>query len=170
MKSLFLLLALSGFSLLNAPVTMATGQLKIVSEDIQIVRAEFGLFKQDNAGNQSFVPAKTVPLVEGQQYGWMIVLKTKKPTIKWREEFTLPYAPATWGDAEAQGLHTVSTDGRVSVMEREISPVDGVIFNSWTVAAGDPQGRHVMRVLIDNRYEQIFEFYVQPVIKHQSTN
>jgi hypothetical protein len=170
MKSLFLLLALSGFSLLNMPVVMATGQLKIVSEDIQIVRAEFGLFKQDNAGNQSFVPAKTVPLVEGQEYGWMIVLKTKKPTIKWREEFTLPYAPATWGDVEAQGLHTVSTDGRISVMEREISPVDGLVFNSWTVAAGDPQGRYVMRVLIDNRYEQIFEFYVQPVIKHQSTN
>ncbi len=165
MKVLFLLLTLFCFSSFNAPVAMATGQLKIISEDVQIVRAEFGLFKK-TANGQSFVPAKTVPLVEGQEYGWMIVLKTKKPLIKWREEFTLPYAPATWGDAEAQGLHTVSKDGRVSVMEREVSPVDGLIFNVWTVAAGDPQGHHLIRVLIDKRYERVFEFDVLPVVKH----
>jgi len=164
MKRLFILFTLFCFSLLNVPVAMATGQLKIISEEVQIVRAEFGLFKK-TANGQSFVPAKTVPLVEGQEYGWMIVLKTKKPMLKWREEFTLPYPPATWGDAEAQGLHSVSKDGRVSVMESEVAPVDGLIFNSWSVAVGDPQGHHVMRVLIDNRYERVFEFDVQPAAK-----
>jgi hypothetical protein len=71
----------------------------------------------------------------------------------------------TWGDAEAQGLHTISKDGRVSVMEREVTPDDGLIFNSWSVAAGDPQGRHKIRVLIDNRYERFFEFDVFPAVK-----
>jgi hypothetical protein len=167
MKALFLFLALCCFSFINVPVAIATGQLKTISEDVQIVRAEFGLFK-NTAKGKSFVPANTVPLVEGQEYGWMIVLKTKKPTIKWREEFTLPYPPITWGDAEAQGFHSVSKDGRVSVMEREISVVDGLIFNIWTVATGDPQGHHLMRVLIDNRYERFFTFDVQPLIKRQS--
>jgi hypothetical protein len=152
----------------NAPVAMATTELKIISEDVQIVRAEFGLFKRTKSESLSFVPAKTVPLVEGQEYGWMIVLKTKKPMIKWREEFTLPYAPASWGNDEEQELHSVSKDGKLSVMEREVSPDDGLIFNSWSVLAGDPQGHHKIRVLINNRYERFFEFDVLPVVKRQS--
>jgi|GEM_PF-974574 len=156
MKPLSLLLVVFCCSLIGASVADATGQLKRASEALHIVRAEFGLF---NASG--FVPSNTVPLVEGQTYGWRIVLKTNKANVRWREEFTLPVAPATWGDAETKGLNTVSNDKRVSVMEREVTPVDGVIVNSWAVVAGDPVGHHVMRVLIDNRYEHIFQFDVQ---------
>ncbi len=168
MKSLSLLLTVFCFSLMEATVASATAKLEILSEDVQIVRAEFGLFNRTPAGNMSFSPAKTVPLVENQEYGWLILLKTKKPTVKWREEFTLPSPPATWGDAEAKGLYSISINRRVSTMERVVSPAEGVIFNSWTVAAGDPKGHHLMRVLIDNRYERVFEFDVQPVVNRQS--
>jgi len=158
MKQLSLLPVAFCFSLISASVAGATGQLKLDPEELQVVRAEFGLF---NASG--FVPSNKVPLVEGQTYGWRIVLKTNKTKVRWREQFTLPVAPATWGDAEIKGLNKVSNDKRVSVMEREETPVDGVIVNSWAVAAGDPVGHHWMRVLIDNRYEHIFQFDVQSV-------
>lgn len=168
MKRLSLLLAVFCFSLIGASVVNATDKLKMNLEDVQIIRAEFGLFQPSTTGNTLFIPAKTVPLVVGQIYGWRIVLKTNKARVKWREEFTLPLAPSTWGDAETHGINSVSENRRVSVMEREDAPVDGVMFNSWAVAAGDPKGHHLMRVLIDNRYEQVFEFDIQPVVKRQS--
>lgn len=155
MKLRFLLRTVLCFSLMVTFVASA-GQLKITPEELQIVRAEFGLF---NASG--FVPTKIVPLTEGQVYGWRIVLKTNKAKVRWREEFRLPVVPATWGDAEIKGLSSISEDRRVSVMEREVLPIDGVIVNSWAVAAGDPKGHHSMRVLIDNHYEHIFEFDMQ---------
>lgn len=159
MKQLSLLRVVFCFSLISVSVADAAGQLKLAPEALHIVRAEFGLF---NASG--FVPSSRVPLIEGQTYGWRIVVKTNKSKVRWREEFTLPVAPATWGDAEAKGLNTVSDNKRVSVMECEQTPVDGVMVNSWAVAAGDPVGHHVMRVLIDNRYEHIFQFDVQKSI------
>lgn len=161
MKRLSLLLTVFCFALLADSVASAAVPLNIIPEELHVVRAEFGLF---NASG--FVPSNRVPLVEGQTYGWRIVLKTNKTKVRWREEFTLPVAPATWGDAETKGLNSVSSDKRVSVMEREESSVDGVIVNSWAVVAGDPVGHHVMRVLIDNRYEYIFQFDVQSAPQH----
>lgn len=161
MKRLSLLLTVFCFALLADSVASAAVPLKIIPEALHVVRAEFGLF---NASG--FVPSNRVPLVEGQTYGWRIVVKTNKTKVRWREEFTLPVAPATWGDAETNGLNSVSSDKRVSVMEREESPVDGVMVNSWAVAAGDPVGHHSMRVLIDNRYEHIFQFDVQSAPQH----
>jgi hypothetical protein len=161
MKRLSLLLTVFCFALLADSVASAAAPLKIIPEALHVVRAEFGLF---NASG--FVPSNRVPLVKGQTYGWRIVLKTNKTKVRWHEEFTLPVAPATWGDAEVKGLNTVSSDKRVSVMEREETPVDGVMVNSWAVAAGDPVGHHVMRVLIDNRYEYIFQFDVQSAPQH----
>jgi hypothetical protein len=158
MKRLSLLLTVFCFALLADSVASAAAPLKIIPEELHVVRAEYGLF---NASG--FVPSNRVPLVKGQTYGWRIVLKTNKTKVRWREEFTLPVAPVTWGDAEAKGMSSVSENRRVSVMEREVTPVDGVIVNSWAVAAGDPVGHHLMRVLIDNRYEHIFQFDVQAV-------
>ena len=53
--------------------------------DVLIVRAEFGLFNPSGSSEQSFVPSRTVPYVVDQGYGWIILLETKKPKIRWRE-------------------------------------------------------------------------------------
>lgn len=157
MKSLSLLFVLFCWSFLAI-----AGTLKLAPNDdtVQIIRAEFGLFNESG-----FIPTNTVPLVVGQNYGWRIELKTNKPIIKWREQFILPATPKTWGDVEQQGLSKLSNDKRVSVMEREVTPENGVIFNAWAVAPGDPKGSYIMRVLIDKRDERIFQFNVQPVTK-----
>lgn len=132
-----------------------------ITPEVSIIQAEFGLFNPSESGEQSFVPSRTVPLTENQGYGWVILLETKKPKIRWREEFTLPSAPTIWGGAEPQGSQSISEDKRVSIIEREVEPDQGLISNSWAVAPGDPKGRYTIRVIIENRLERVFEFEVK---------
>ena len=131
------------------------------SETVEVVSAKFGLFSFDEGGKVQFVPTKTVPLSVDQAYGWIVVLKTNKLKIAWREEFTLPSAPATWGE-QPPGGQTVSPDQKVSVLEREVVLSGGqVISNVWTVADGDPKGPYVMRLFIENARPILFEFNVE---------
>jgi hypothetical protein len=132
-----------------------------VVPEIEIVSAEFGLFNSPESGKPLFVPTRSVPFIENQGYGWIIVIKTKKPKVKWREEFTLPSLPTTWGEGEKQGISTISSDRKTSVIERDVELGRGLISNAWAIAPGDPKGRYVIRVIIDGVMERTFEFEVQ---------
>ncbi len=130
-------------------------------DKVEVTGAQFGIFCQSETGAVSFVPGTTVPLVTGQAYGWVIKLKTDKPTVHWREEFTLPTAPISWGNPSEDFQPSISPDKKVSVLERD-APLDtaGIIFNSWSVVEGDPEGKYKIRVIVDKTIEQIFEFDV----------
>jgi len=127
---------------------------------LQVEAADFGLFSAAADGTLDFTPTRTVPLVESQNYGWAIRLRNPPPRVKWREEFILPSAPVTWGKP-AEGAQTVSKDRTTSVSEREVEPVDGIIFNTWAVAKGDPRGRYTIRVTIDGGEPIVFDFDVE---------
>ena len=161
MNKIILLLVFCAVSLSGAAFAIASNQPVGVVTAPEVIRAGFGLFNPPNSGKPIFVPAKVVPLIPNQGYGWVILLRTDKPKIKWREEFTLPAKPNTWGDPESVGSRSVSTDGRVSTTEREVSPDRGMIFNTWAVAPGDPKGRYVIRVFIEGSLAAVFEFDVQ---------
>lgn len=137
-------------------VATASGQ-----SDLEVRRAEFGLFNKDASDRFTFVPAERVPLVPGQAYGWRIFIKTNKVRVKWREEFELPQAPGTWGEGEAKGRYTISGDRRLSVTERETDSGRGVIVNMWSVAPSDPAGRYVMRIFVEGRLVATFDFDAQ---------
>jgi len=126
-----------------------------------VISGEFGLFNLSDPSQLSFVPTASVPLVPGQAYGWVIRVRTDKAKIKWKEEFTLPVKPETWGNDESVGTRSVSNDGRTSVTEREVSPDRGLIFNSWSVAPGDPKGHYSIRVFIDGNLAKVFKFDVK---------
>lgn len=132
------------------------------SLDAQVVHVggRFGVFNAID-GRSKFVPARVVPLVEGQAYGWVIELRTDKKKVRWREEFTLPQAPETWGTPELLGTRRLSQDSKVLTTERLVEPVDGAIFNMWSVAKGDPAGKHLMRVFVEGRLVNTFEFEVR---------
>jgi len=132
-----------------------------ISSDISVVEAQFGIYKEASNGKRTFVPTNEVPLNVGQVYGWKISLKTSRSKIKWREEFKLPAKPTTWGNGEAAGRHSISEDRTVSVTEREVSPKNGMIRNSWGVASGDPAGEHIMRVYCEDVLVKSFRFYVK---------
>ncbi len=145
----------------QADATTAPEKPLKIRHATQIVSADFGLFELDTPQGPRFSPGTVVPLVENQAYGWIIRLRTDKPTVKWREEFVLPERPATWGDPEPLGKRSISSSGRTSITEREVTPEKGVISNVWTVAPGDPKGRHLIRVFVEGVLVKTFLFEVQ---------
>lgn len=126
-----------------------------------VISGNFGLLNLSDPSKPSFVPSTSVPFVPDQAYGWIIRIRTDKAKIKWREEFTLPVKPSTWGAVEQIGTRSISNDGRTSVTEREVSTDRGLIFNSWSVAPGDPKGKYVIRVFVEGSLAKTFDFEVK---------
>ena len=123
----------------------------------EILHATSGVF---SPSGDSFRPTRDVSLAGKDAYGWIIQVRTDKPVVRWREEFTLPAPAASWGvDGDPQ--ISVAGDGRTSVTEREADASDGWIANVWTVADSDPKGRYVMKVTVDGGPSREFEFDVQ---------
>jgi hypothetical protein len=154
---LFLFLSLSwgapGFAMLDKTPP---------APDIEVIHAEFGLYYASPSGEWVLTPSATVPLEKGQHYGWSILLKTTKPRVKWREEFTLPSPPKSWGGEQMPvAMQTISPDHLTSVLEVDAIPVGGVIENMWEVEPGDPEGHYMIRVTIDGGSAQVFEFEVR---------
>ena len=135
---------------------------KVIPEsEFEVVRSELVLVYGLETKEPRFEPTRKVPLKPGQSFGWVIELQTHKPKIKWREEFALPAAPETWGPTETQDRRRISEDKKVSVIEREVEIERGLIYNFWTLAAGDPAGRYVIRVFIEGVRAATFEFDVE---------
>jgi hypothetical protein len=144
-----------------AAVAALLSAMTAYAGNVEVINAQFGLFCQSEAGTPSFMPGTAVPLVAGQTYGWVIGLKSDKPAVHWREEFTLPDAPAQWGSPDGQTELSISADKKVSVVEKD-APLEagGLILNIWSVAPGDPKGKYSIRVVIDKAVERTFEFNV----------
>jgi hypothetical protein len=124
----------------------------------EIVRSDFGVFSRTET-ELSFRPATTFNLSDQPEYGWVMQVKTDRPTVHWREEFTLPAPAAQWS---TEGFNTqVSQDAKTAVTERDVEPANGLILNAWKAAPGDPKGHYSMRVVVDGTAERIFEFDLQ---------
>ncbi len=132
---------------ISDPVTAAISKESKPAEAVQIefLGNAFGLF-DTTGGQMKFSPGGVVPLVEGQAYGWVLRIRT---------------APATWGESEPIGTRKLSDDARVSITERSVEPINGVLFNSWAVAKGDPPGKYEIRVFVENRLVATFDFEVR---------
>jgi hypothetical protein len=161
-----LVLALSACEQAKPPEPPASAQLPAhaapappAQPSVQIEQAAFGVFTVTADGRVDFKPTKTVPLTPNQEFGWVIGVTTTKPTVRWREEFTVPTPPETWGPVE--GKHEISADRKVSILEREVTPERGFLFNSWTISPGDPKGRHVIKVTVEDAPPVVFEFDVE---------
>lgn len=133
---------------------------RALAPDIELIGADFGLFDRPAPGKPGFFSSRSVPLRTDQAYGWVLFLRTERPKIRWREEYVLPARPDTWGEPEPLGQRQVSEDGRVAVTEREVELDGGGVFNVWFVAPGDPKGRHVIRVYVEDVLAAEFEFDV----------
>ncbi|HXR58717.1 MAG TPA: hypothetical protein VN747_05305 [Burkholderiales bacterium] len=157
MRALALLCALASIAASAPPDAK-----KVIPEaEFEVVRAELVLVHGLETKEPRFEATTKVPHKPGQSFGWVIELRTQKPKIKWREEFALPEAPQTWGPTEKEDKRRISDDKKVSVIEREVEPGRGLIYNFWTLAAGDPPGRYVIRVFIEGVRAATFEFDVE---------
>ncbi|MDP3659043.1 hypothetical protein [Phenylobacterium sp.] len=126
---------------------------------IEVLQSRFGTLGVDAEGRDILTPTAVVPLKTGQGYGWEVLVRTERPSLKWRETFVLPKPASTWGVTDA-GV-AVSEDARTAITEREVSAATGVISNAWQVADGDPAGHYTIRVEIEDLPEITFEFEVK---------
>ena len=139
-----------GLALATAPARAET----------QIIDSAFGVFGTPGTSEPAFTPTNFIRLADKPHYGWMMRIKTDKPTVHWREEFTLPGPASQWN---TQGTPTVvGGDRKTAVTDREIAaPANGIILNVWDVADGDPKGRYRIKVTVEGAGDRTFEFDVQ---------
>jgi len=141
---------------LQMSLSLASTEKAIAPSQFKVLRAEFGVIVPGG-----FQPTTKVPFKEGQSFGWVIQLDTKRDVVKWREELRLPAAPQTWHADEQSGTHTLSADRRTSVLEREAKVENGLIYNFWQLSPGDPKGRYTLRVMLEGMLVSSFEFEVE---------
>lgn len=124
---------------------------------ITVNQAEFGIKRVDKQGKVSFIPTNKILLKEGEVYGWRINLKNYRGKVKWREVLKLPQPPETWATQDSDGF-SISTDGTTAISERTQTVTNGKIENFWTIAPGDPLGKHQIQVYINGQIIKSFDF------------
>lgn len=139
------------------PVAAAAAGPSKARTSVVVVRAEAGLRGPPAAALAQFVPSTTLPLQDGQEFGWRMQLQTPLTKVRVREELTLPAEPRTWGDPEPGLKRKTSADGRTATTELILVPVDGMIQFTWTVTQGDPAGTWVLKVQIEDLPVQTFK-------------
>jgi hypothetical protein len=121
------------------------------------VSAMFGTFD-----GLSFSQATNhIPYRVDQGYGWRLKLKNQARSVHWREEFSLPAVPETWGTLVPGDQQTLQDGGKKCVTECDVAPVNGWVEHSWFVAEGDPKGAYAMKVYVDGALVKSFNFTVE---------
>ena len=155
--SCIICLALFCSELIMASPTRSN-EVSKVQRQVIVEGSVFGIFGDLSSKSPSFTPTFEVPLVENQNYGWIIKIRSSLPKVKWREELSLPAVPETWGLSDKQENRTLTNDGRTLITEREVELENGLITNVWSVASGDPKGQYIIRVFIDGEVVGVFRF------------
>lgn len=147
----FLVLTLSGTALAAPPAAF------------EVISAEFGIFDASDPQETVFEPTLVVPHREGQRYGWMIELRTKKRSLAVREEYILPTAASESGPTGSLAQNTLSIPlpRRSQVSQRQLVPVGGRIYGEWAVGAGEPPGRRHLQVIIEGELAGSFDYEVK---------
>lgn len=127
--------------------------------------AEFLVLLEDRQGNETLARTNVVPLIPGHAcYGWRIRLSEELDLVHFREVFSLPEEPEFWtGEGDEFEPNEISSDRRISITEKFVTPKDRTISNSWCVVNGDPEGKHSMEVFIDGEFVKRFEFELKKV-------
>ncbi len=133
----------------------------ITNQQIIVNKTEFGVKIVNSEGKVNFFPTTTVPLKEGDAYGWKITLDNYQGKVKWREVLTLPQAPETWTTQDNKNF-SISADGKTAISQRTAKPVNGVIENFWIISPGDPLGKHQIEVYINEQLIGTFVFEIVP--------
>lgn len=136
--------------------------LDVAGSPIDIVRAEFGTFDVSNPRQMIFDPTLRVPHKEGQRYGWIIELRTSRPTLSVREEYLLPMTAGAQKNTDpiSEVLNTAS-QRRNQVSQRQLVPVDGKIYGEWAIGPSEPAGHRHLQVVIEGQVAASFEYDVK---------
>ena len=129
---------------------------------VEIISAEFGIFDASNPQELLFHPSDVVPHKVGQRYGWIIELRTAKRSLAVSEEYLLPTTPAVRKDsAPPDDSLDIPAQRRNQVSQRQLVPVDNLIYGEWAIGPNEPGGRRHLQVLIEGRVGASFRYEVK---------
>ena len=124
---------------------------------LEIDSARFVVSTTGPDGERTSRETNRVPLDPHACYSWRLHFSNNAVgEVALREEFELP-APGTW---PASDQYEVRSAGRVAVTKSREKPTDGWISNEWCVGNGDPTGKYVITVYVQDRLAKSFEFFV----------
>lgn len=129
--------------------------------DVQIVSAEFGIFDASNPKRLVFEPGQLVPHREGQRYGWIIEVRTRKRSLEVREEYLLPTEATEAGATMGPSGGTIPLPRRHQVSQRQLVPMRGQIYGEWAIGPGEPAGKRHLQVIVEGQIAGSFEYEVK---------
>lgn len=135
----------------------------IVAEaPIDIVSAEFGVFDVSNPKEMVFEPTRVVPHRQGQRYGWAIEVKTNKRSLSVSEEYLLPNPARAQPSPDKSGVVVeIPQQRRSQVSQRQLVPVEGMIYGEWVIGPNEPAGHRHLQVVIEDQVAVRFEYDVK---------
>jgi hypothetical protein len=136
------------------PPTLGVSHNPSAHNAISSVFGTFGGFRFLKATNH-------IPYHVNQGYGWRLKLNTQARSVHWREEFSLPAVPHTWGFEVPGEKRTLQDGGLKCITEGDVAPSNGWVENSWCVAQGDPKGEYAMKIYVDGTFVKRFNFTVE---------
>ena len=149
--------------LLFAGTTLAAAP-KAKDAPVEIIGATFGLFSTNAEKKVSFALTLVVPHKEGQRYGWIIEIRTKRRSISVREEYIIPTAETEagpTGNFKDNHTLTIPLPRRNQVSQRQLVPVGGQIYGEWAIGPGEPPGKRHLQVIVEGELAGSFEYEVK---------
>jgi hypothetical protein len=154
---LILLLLAAASAAIAAPQSPAA-----VPVPVELISAEFGTFDASNPDEMVFEPTRLIPHRQGQRYGWAIALRTKLRSVSVSEEYLLPNAASTRPSPENSELvMDIPQARRNQVSQRQLVPVEGMIYGEWVIGPNEPAGRRHLQVVIEGQEAARFQFEVK---------
>ena len=146
----------------TAPAAKAESgkEAKAPSAAVEIVHAEFGTFDASSPDDLVFTPGNVVPHREGQRYGWVIELRSGKRSVAVREEYVQGAVAKPIEDPFSDSL-SIPVAKRNQVSQRQLVPVDNLIFGEWAIGPKEPAGHRHLRVVIEDQAAVDFEYDVK---------
>lgn len=118
-----------------------------VASDVQVYRADFGLFTKTVNGD-IFTPSSTVPFQQGARYGIVLRFRTPRPSVKFRFAFEFADPNVKPGEGAAPPEETLENEG-------------GLIARFWEVAPDEPEGQQILKIYLEGELVKSFVFAVK---------
>lgn len=112
-------------------------------------------------GEETFIETNKVPLVpDSVCYQWSIKVEKQSDYIEFKEVFSLPAPPRSWGgvDGNEYSPTVTSQHRKIAITERFTTVEDGWLSNGWCVTEGDPEGIYKIEVFAYDQLLGTFEF------------
>ncbi len=121
-----------------------------IDPDIDIYRTDFGLFAQNQRGEDVFTSAAAIPAAPGAHYGFLVRFRTARPSVKLKTQFEIPGLELPPNGELPEGLKP---------HEEDVPSEGGIILRYWTVRPEEPP-QQKLNVFLEGKLVRSFKFSV----------